>query len=463
MTKRSIIQFVFFSLLLNFSQGQTLDGYQQINLVDTKQNKLFKLDLISNQCFEFPSDGQQESRTITFYNVKKEDLPPDFVAKFFQFSPNKFLITIQGTGQTYEFDTKNCLLSRIDKTYYRGYNFGAIQFIRRDTLISLGGHGFWRIHNISTYFHKPLNEWEIYGSINEKGPKGISSQFGGYSSSEDQIYCLEFPLLYLENNNLKYPFYAFNFKGNNWTELGYVDFSDPQMHNFNKCSSQWIPPYFFTSEITLGEFIDPKENKIYRYQGKNNSFFNLAIQLYIKGQYIYSFQRTYNQNNFEFKLDSMSLDQLKKNSRIIGNFYTPKIWYNEIDWNFVLFYGTMIIIAFLIIGIYLMINHRRKRELKSWKQLPEQGEIFLTYLSNQSNYTCTTEKLNEILQCEGKTIESQRQSRSKFISSINLFFERNYGCHDAISRHQSENDKRFVNYVISQEAVTIYTRKNVNM
>lgn len=459
MAKFSFKHFLIFSLLSFFSNAQPNEVYQRINLVDAKKHILFNLDLKSKICFEVQSTGLTQTRPISFSNVEQAEIPLDFTANYFQLPNDQYIITIQGTGQTYLFESQTCHLKRIDKTYYRGFNFGAIQFIRQDTLISLGGKGFWRIHNIPTYYHSKLNEWDLYTSISENGPKGISDQFGGYSSKEDRIYCLGFPPLYAENKDLNYSFYSFDFKQNQWQEIGKVDFNKLALKNFHKLSSQWIAPFFFSSEVALGEFIDPSENKIYQYQGKNRAFFLLSRHLYIQGKYVYSFQRIYNPANYIIKLDSMSIDQLKKESKVIGEFYTPNIWYNEINWNDVFYYSALFIVAVLVITILRFIKNKKQRELDSWGQLPEQGEFFLNYLCAQPNFTCTTEKLNEILQCEGKTIESQRQSRSKFISSINLFFERNHGCHEAIRRHQSEIDKRFVNYVISQEAVTIFTKK----
>ncbi len=439
--------------------AQDIDESQLINLLDVKKNKLYHLNLKSNSCVEILADGQQQTRVIQYANVKSDDWPPGLSTNYFQTGPDQFTITILGTGQTYVFNSGECLLSRIDKTYFRGYNFQPIQFIRQDTLISLGGTGFWRNHNIATFFHKSLYEWELYGNISENGPQGISSQFGGYSSKEDRIYCLEFPKIYSENNSYAYNFYRFDFQGRKWQELGKVDFKRTELKGFNKFASQWIAPYFFSYEIALGEYIDPIENKIYRYRGKNIAFFHLSTQVYLKGNYIYSFLRTYNRNKFDLKLDSMTIDQLKKNSIVLGHFYTPNIWYNEINWTQLINFLILLIVAILALTLFRFIKNKKEKELNSWNQLPEQGELFLTFLCAQANFTCTTEKLNEILQCEGKTIESQRQSRSKFISSINLFFERNHGCHEAIRRHQSDVDKRFVNYVISPEAVAIFTKK----
>jgi len=452
-----LIFLVLFTWVSKAEKG--IDEAQHINLLDAKNNKFYRLNIKDNTCVELFANGQQKTNSIQYNNVKIDDFPPELASNYFQISPNRFLITIEGTGQLYLFDTTNFQLSRIDKTYFRGYNFLAIQFIRQDTLISVGGSGFWRNHNIATFFHQKLLEWELYGNISDNGPEGISSQFGGYSSKEDRIYCLGYPKLYSENNDLKYSFYQFDFHRKSWTELGTVNFNRPELKDFNKLASKWIPPYFFSYEFSLGKFIDPVENIVYQYVGKDISFFHLSTEAYIKGDYIYSIQRRYNRNQFDVSIDSMTIDQLKKNSIVIGRFYTPKTWYSEIDWIETGYFLLLFILIGLAFKLYLFIQHNKQKELKSWSQLPEQGELFLTYLCEQANFTCTTEKLNEILQCEGKTIESQRQSRSKFISSINLFFERNHGCQEAIRRHQSEIDKRFVNYVISPEAVAIFTKK----
>jgi hypothetical protein len=459
MPKFSLFLFVIFAYFSIDLIGQDIEGFQQINLIDFQSNKLYKLNLKNQECQEFTAKGFQETHRIKLANIKISDFPLDLVAHDFQLSPHKFLITIEGTGQTYLYDTFERILTRKDKTYFRGYNFGAIQFIRQDTLISLGGHGFWRIHNIPTFFHKSLKEWELFGSINEKGPKGISSQFGGYSPKTDQIYCLEFPLLYTENNDNNYPLYTFNFKENNWNKLGYVDFNKLELKNFNKFASKWIPPYFFSYEISTGEFIDPIENKIYRYRGKNHAFFHFSTRLFIKNNYIYSYQKVFNQNKFDLTLDSMTINQLKLNSVIIGDFYTPKNLFSEIEWKNSFKYLIVFIISVLISSIFQRFSNKQKQASDTWNHLPEYGEVFLNYLSKQSNYACSTEKVNEILNCESKTIESQRQYRSKFINAINDFFERYFNVPNAIIRHQSETDKRYVDYLLSPEAVDIINKR----
>lgn len=63
-----------------------------------------------------------------------------------------FYLILDGSGQVYKLNTNDFSFSRIDKTYFRGYNFKSIKFSRNDTLFSFGGMGFWHSNNIETYF-----------------------------------------------------------------------------------------------------------------------------------------------------------------------------------------------------------------------------------------------------------------------------------------------------------------------
>jgi hypothetical protein len=164
-----------FVLFLSFSVwGQNIDTNQQITFIDSQHNFLYQFDLKSKKCVRYDGKTGIELGIVNFQNIKLDDIPPVIHSNHFQISTAKFLITIQGTGQLYTFDTQSLTFDRIDKTFYRGNNFGAIQFIRKNTLISLGGQGFWRIHNIPTFFNKRTSEWDYYEQINENGPKGIS-------------------------------------------------------------------------------------------------------------------------------------------------------------------------------------------------------------------------------------------------------------------------------------------------
>jgi hypothetical protein len=432
--------------------GQELPSGQKFNCIDTVHHVLYEIDIPTKTCFRFDRKGNRDVIPLEFIALKLDDITPEVVNNYFQVAPNTFLITISGTGHMYQFNVLQKTLERIDKTFFRGNNFGAIQFIRKDTIFSVGGQGFWRIHSIPTYFNAKSKEWDYYSGINEQGPQGISSRFGGYISQTDHLYSLEIPPLYQEKSDDNYSFYRFDFNTHAWSEIGFVKFNNPNLKNFDKQNSHWVSPLFFSSKFNLEEFIDPVANKIYRYQGPNHSFFLLAMQLYVKGNKLYSFQRTYNQNKFEIKLDSMDLNTLKKSSIILGDFYTPNVWYNKISWSMYINYLYIGIIAILVWLVYLLTKNKKHKKQNIWNQLPAEANSFLKFIVKKDDLTCTTDELNTLLGCADKSIESQRQYRSKFITTLNVFFERYFEIADAITRNQSATDKRYVDYQLKREA-----------
>ncbi len=446
-------------LIIRQVSGQELHVPKEINCIDSRHNYLYTINLETRICIRYDGKSDAKKIPVDFISIKMDDIPPVISNNYFEIAPNRFLITITGTGQMYIFNVLAGTFERIDKTFYRGNNFGAVQFVRKDTLISIGGKGFWRIHNIPTYFNTKSKEWDYYKPISEKGPVGISSEFGGYNPKIDQLFTIGFPQLYSENSNLAYPFYQFNLANATWKELGIVEFDNPNLKNFKNGISNWIAPFFFSSNLAMGEFIDPIENKIYQYKGNYSSLFLLATHVYIKNERLYSFQRSYNQNKFEVKLDSIDLKTLKKSSIIIGQFYLPNAWYNRIKTADPVYYVFLFII-FILVGIIIFISQNKAKQSKStWSQLPQEGAEFLKFIQKKENLICTTDELNTILGCSDKSIESQRQYRSKFITSVNLFFERNFEIKEAITRNQSDTDKRYVDYQLNSDAVEIAKNK----
>jgi hypothetical protein len=65
---------------------------------------------------------------------------------------------ISGTGKLFTIDTA-LTLTRLDKTCYEGYNFGAYSFIRNNKFYNLGGWGFWQFNSGLRYFDTTSKEW----------------------------------------------------------------------------------------------------------------------------------------------------------------------------------------------------------------------------------------------------------------------------------------------------------------
>lgn len=138
---------------------------------------------------------------VTSININENDFPPVVRVNSFESDSDKQSRTflIDCTNQAYHFSFKTRVLERIDKTYYRGYNCLATKFMRKDTLFSFGGYGFWQTINIQTYFKKTTNEWESYSPHND-APKAINDGLNGYIPQKD-IYFSAFNTFHSDSEN----------------------------------------------------------------------------------------------------------------------------------------------------------------------------------------------------------------------------------------------------------------------
>jgi hypothetical protein len=70
------------------------------------------------------------------------------------------VIQLDGTGKLLQIDSVG-QLSRMDSSQYEGYNFGAFNFVYKDTIFSLGGYGFWQFNGQLRYFNEKTNSWSV--------------------------------------------------------------------------------------------------------------------------------------------------------------------------------------------------------------------------------------------------------------------------------------------------------------
>ena len=104
----------------------------------------FRINLQTKDLSKELKNGQWlRQGKLQFSNIDLRDFKI-LANQTFQEKGNKtILISIEGTGQLFRLDVKSLAFSRLDSTYFRGHNFSSIKFIRKDTLYSLGGSGFW--------------------------------------------------------------------------------------------------------------------------------------------------------------------------------------------------------------------------------------------------------------------------------------------------------------------------------
>lgn len=91
-----------------------------------------------------------------------------------------------GTQQVYRYSEAKQTFERLDATYHRGYNFNAIQWVRNDTLYSLGGYGFWHTQGVLSYFNRDSKEWHVIPT--QGGPEHITAGYHQWSMDGRYLY-----------------------------------------------------------------------------------------------------------------------------------------------------------------------------------------------------------------------------------------------------------------------------------
>ena len=73
-------------------------------------------------------------------------------------------LLIDATGQIFKatnWDDAEIEFKRIDSTSYFGFNAESLKIMRKDTIFSFGGYGFWRFNVYLSFFDFKRYEWEI--------------------------------------------------------------------------------------------------------------------------------------------------------------------------------------------------------------------------------------------------------------------------------------------------------------
>lgn len=432
---------------------------------------LIKFQLISQIQFKLPNDilhyridlenriiwKEQISQNwlevgkINCYRVLSSDLPPNAVINTFSLNDN-YILTVSGTGQVYQLNLLKKELKRLDKTFYRGYNFGAIQYVRNDTLFSVGGNGFWHANNIETYFSFRSKEWELTNVPNEMGPKYMKSDFGGFDVKRDVLSIIDFPALYHEGRfSHPYRYFEKSLKSNQWDYKG-----DINTDLLVKLGLTTFESIFLNGKYIFmkGPFIiiaDPVLNKVYqlKYVFTNlNQYYELSENN--NWLYIYVPEKTQNTLNPAIKIDSISIEKLKSISTYKGPFYIKPY-----SVNLLIYWGVALL--FLIACFYYVYRRRNSKNARvslsvALDGLPDGASDFLIdCLAYPQGYNFSSQLFTEMMGYGSYAYETQRQVRSKLIKGINSYFWAHYRLKDVIIRQTASDDKRFSVYLISEE------------
>jgi hypothetical protein len=429
-----LILFVFYSCS-TFAEGKYLswfdDSVQLRKRIDLN-NKNFEL--------EFQPGQWKVIGPIELDSLVNQYLPPRISCHGFYLGEAKWRFLIAGTGIVFDFDEARGLLTKVDRTHYSGYNFGASVFLRKDTLYSFGGSGFWNFSKALTFFDKQSKEWENIKAENF-GSKAIFNGFHGYDLKSDLFYSggSEYhSFLEKQPTEIDAQFYAFDFKKKRWELLGNIM---PELLEAKSREIVWSGRYFvqFSGEEIF--IIDPVNNQVFQYQNKTNSY-QAAPLMYVQEGIIHGYWDEEGGKRFR-----INIAELLQNSVPIGQFYSPKSYLHYI------LAGLFVLIFFGIIFTFY-----RKNKKKLQLHLDDQ-EVRLLNILLASPQGLTTIEVNDVLALSNKNLDNQRKLRLNIISNINHQIYLKYRVENAIVRIPSSVDKRQSLYTLKKVLMPIFRQE----
>jgi hypothetical protein len=436
---------IFFTILglSTFAFGQVHKGFQWIS----PDHSLFKIDINSGILSQdAPKKSKTELGKIQDWESIKSELPGDFGVNAF-YQADSILITIPGTGQIFSLDLANLKLNRLDQTFFRGYNFNASQFFRKDTLFSIGGDGFWLKHSIITYYNPQTSEWAFY-KFQKDNKHPSKNKFSGYSKEQDAFFS---SFLEVDENlkNNKVPFRIYSFKNDNWEEKGFLSapIIDIAKNNYRTI---WTGKYLFLIFDNSGSkyyIAEPFQNMLYEHKSTNDQFYLNNSELYFQNGKIFSRSMASTGKIDKIYFDSLSVDSLVKQSSLIGPVYEYNDFSNR---NIGITSGTLLV----LIGSFFY--YRKRKKLKMIDSTLTEVELLVVkkFINQPIGIKTTSIELNNLLEISTKTYDNQRQIRYRVIGAINQKLRKDLDSKHLIFRSSNIEDKRMMDYYINPEIKT---------
>lgn len=358
---------------------------------------------------------------------------------FFPLKDGKeILFTRYGAQTVFSYDPDLRSLKRLDMTLYSGYNFFATQFIRKDTLYSAGGYGFWRFTNVVTYFDRIKGEWEIVRTSGNS-PNTIAGGYQGYDANDDVLY--SGASRYLANDAQLNTFYSSNlfkydFKTSTWEELGKINSELPYHTNRDIF---WTGNYFLHWYYYKLFIIDPLANSVFLYSNPRQIFLH-GDQIFIRGDSVFVYW------DGKKSIQKFSLKEVLSKSKRIGDFYSKP--------NYILYSGISLILLLILTSIYF--NWKKVRRWRVQVILDQQELIlFEALLKLDVGSYLNGNDVNDLLDLFGKSLESQRKVRMNVINQLNFKLKQKFKINDAVQRIDDPTDKRYRLYFLNPRLLSM--------
>ena len=433
----------------------------------------YKIDFPANKLLESDSKGQyQVLGDINLVDVKMHDLYSTAEAinpMKIKGRPGTFLV-MECSGQVYYFDLPSKTLTRDDLTFYRGANCQAVQFVRKDTLYSFGGYGFWQTTNIMTQYNFVAKEWThilakgtIPASIHKLtsiflpdidrfialGSQRINQTESSEAMYDNSIYDYQFDqkkfnklgevyepilksLMGVEKNNFllsmgRYILISPNrdIHGYNHDLLYIIDVKD----SFK--GYLWLNP----ARFQIRKFIEDRGILYSSFTNSKAVFFPQLIEKYPIGTY---------------KLVEVPINTLLAESEYLGPIM-EKPWTDRLQEVGILFVLFMVV----MLGARFVYQRKRKKKSRQIAELLEENEkLFLEFMT--LNYPKGYVSGHQIIAFFGKhksSPESQRQFRAKLIDGFTKGLGVIFPGIEVLDIRADQQDQRMLTYRLTE---TIY-------
>jgi hypothetical protein len=415
---------------------------------NTKLRQRFSIP--TNKLSSEKPNGTWLDTTLTHINPQDfAGLNSNLRTRSFVLKGNKRIyITINGGQRVYAFDLSTNNLSRVDRTWNNGYNYHSAQFIRKDTIYSLGGYGFWQYNNLITYFDSNKKEWEML-PYTGKSPKTIVNGYQGFDAQQDCFYSGAAETTGECKNPLEREFddgfYRLDFKTKNWRYLGKLNADLPYKASRNIA---WNGTYFIHFSQEKLYIMSPLENKIWTVaDGKN--YFDTYYRFYTHGDTLICF------SSEKFGSTKYNIKKLMHRAKLLGPMYvTPIAIYSN--------YGliALLLLGMGLIGYKFIRNKIQSRTIKDISFKNQELTLITEFIKLSEGEFLTSNEINEIIGISDKGLENQRKIRTAVISQINDKIAMHYHIGDAIERKDHLEDKRLKLYKLKKKAL-VFLKKSV--
>lgn len=373
-------------------------------------------------------------------------------------------LLIDCSNQVYRFSFKSLTLTRIDSTFYRGFNCLSTRFIRKDSLYSFGGYGFWQTNNIQTYFKAGSQEWESILPLNLP-PKAINHGLNAYIANQD-VFFSAYNSFHSDAQNIGKSEYdedafMYSFQTKTWKNLGAVT----NLKVIEILTKKEKTPIIWTGKYFLLEYkedavikfllIDPIKNLVLVWQDNQKVFGSQIAKtieenpfaLYCWHDTLYFVNET--ENVKPLIRHKIAIQTMLKEATYDGSLYGA---FGEWYWLLAFALGIMLIgfisMRFKRKEVNLSVNTSQPEALIIFNEIEE--KVIAVLKANVEGLGVDSNQINELLQINDKLPDNQRKIRNDFIKTLNQKLIEVYQVEEAIIRKPSVHDKRYYYYQLSK-------------